>query len=79
MKLVNVEVDHFKNILKSGSVAVQPEVTCVVGKNEGAEGAQIAAGVKGGVAAAFPSYPKLGREPDSSRRTLGSQSASNLG
>lgn len=34
MKLVNVEVDHFKNILKSGSVAVQPDVTCVVGKNE---------------------------------------------
>ncbi len=34
VKLVNVEVDHFKNILKSGAVAIQPDVTCVVGKNE---------------------------------------------
>ncbi|UVO30164.1 ATP-binding protein [Bradyrhizobium arachidis] len=34
MKLVSVEVDHFKNILKSGDVAIQPDVTCVVGKNE---------------------------------------------
>jgi predicted ATPase len=34
VKLVSVEVDHFKNILKSGVVAVQPDVTCVVGKNE---------------------------------------------
>ncbi|MEY9137716.1 putative ATP-dependent endonuclease of OLD family [Bradyrhizobium diazoefficiens] len=34
MKLVSVEVDHFKNILKSGTVAIQSDVTCVVGKNE---------------------------------------------
>jgi predicted ATPase len=34
VKLVSVEVDHFKNILKSGGVEVQPDVTCVVGKNE---------------------------------------------
>jgi predicted ATP-dependent endonuclease of OLD family len=34
VKLVSVEVDHFKNILKSGVVAIQPDVTCVVGKNE---------------------------------------------
>ncbi|WFU19425.1 AAA family ATPase [Bradyrhizobium sp. CB3481] len=34
MKLVSVEADHFKNILKSGIVTIQPDVTCVVGKNE---------------------------------------------
>lgn len=34
VKLVSVEVDHFKNILKSGVVVIQPDVTCVVGKNE---------------------------------------------
>ena len=34
MKLLSVEIDHFKNILKSGSVAIQPDVTCIVGKNE---------------------------------------------
>jgi ABC-type cobalamin/Fe3+-siderophores transport system ATPase subunit len=34
MKLVSVEVDHFKNILKSEVVAIQPDVTCIVGKNE---------------------------------------------
>jgi predicted ATP-dependent endonuclease of OLD family len=34
VKLVSVEVDHFKNILKSEVVAIQPDVTCVVGKNE---------------------------------------------
>lgn len=31
---MSVEVDHFKNILKSGTVAIQSDVTCVVGKNE---------------------------------------------
>jgi len=34
VKLVSVEVDHFKNILKSEVVTIQPDVTCVVGKNE---------------------------------------------
>jgi predicted ATP-dependent endonuclease of OLD family len=34
MKLLRVEIDHFKNILKSGPIAIQPDVTCIVGKNE---------------------------------------------
>jgi ABC-type cobalamin/Fe3+-siderophores transport system ATPase subunit len=34
VKLVSVEVDHFKNILKSGVVTIQSDVTCIVGKNE---------------------------------------------
>lgn len=34
MKLATVEVNHFKNILKSEPVAIQPDVTCIVGKNE---------------------------------------------
>ncbi|HEY4266138.1 MAG TPA: hypothetical protein VGM72_12530, partial [Micropepsaceae bacterium] len=34
MKLRFVSLNHFKNILNSGQVAVQPDVTCVVGKNE---------------------------------------------
>ena len=34
MKLVEVQVTKFRNILDSGSVQVQPDVTCLVGKNE---------------------------------------------
>ena len=34
MKLLRVEIDHFKNILNSGPVAIQSDVTCIVGKNE---------------------------------------------
>jgi predicted ATPase len=34
MKLLRVEIDHFKNILNSGPIAIQPDVTCIVGKNE---------------------------------------------
>ncbi len=34
MKLTNVRVDHFRNILDSGDVAIEADVTCLVGKNE---------------------------------------------
>ena len=34
VKLLSVEIDHFKNVLKSGPIAIQPDVTCIVGKNE---------------------------------------------
>ena len=34
MKLKNIRVRMFRNILDSGDVSVQPDVTCLVGKNE---------------------------------------------
>jgi len=34
MKLVKFHIDHFKNILNSEHVEIEPDVTCVVGKNE---------------------------------------------
>lgn len=34
MKLTTVQVQHFRHILDSSSVDVQPDVTCLVGKNE---------------------------------------------
>jgi len=34
MKLIEVQVRNFRNILASGEVAIQPDVTCLVGKNE---------------------------------------------
>jgi predicted ATPase len=34
VKLLKIQVDHFKNILDSDPVAIQPDVTCIVGKNE---------------------------------------------
>ncbi len=34
MKLVEVQITKFRNILDSESVQVQPDVTCLVGKNE---------------------------------------------
>ncbi|MDD9869860.1 MAG: AAA family ATPase [Gammaproteobacteria bacterium] len=34
MKLVNVQVEHFRNILDSTEVKIQDDVTCLVGKNE---------------------------------------------
>jgi len=34
VKLLKVKVSHFKNILNSEDVNIQPDVTCVVGKNE---------------------------------------------
>ena len=34
MKLIRATIDHFKNILNSGDIAVQADVTCIVGKNE---------------------------------------------
>lgn len=34
MKLTEVEVRQFKNILDSTPVSIQPDITCFVGKNE---------------------------------------------
>jgi predicted ATP-dependent endonuclease of OLD family len=34
MKLIEVQVRNFRNILDAGEVAIQPDVTCLVGKNE---------------------------------------------
>jgi ABC-type cobalamin/Fe3+-siderophores transport system ATPase subunit len=34
MKLIQAEVSHFKNILNSGLIKIEPDVTCIVGKNE---------------------------------------------
>lgn len=34
MKLKTVQIDHFKHLLDSTEVAIQPDITCLVGKNE---------------------------------------------
>ena len=34
MKLTTVQIDHFKHVLNSTPVAIQPDITCLVGKNE---------------------------------------------
>lgn len=34
MKLKTVNIDHFKHVLDSTEVAIQPNITCLVGKNE---------------------------------------------
>ena len=34
MQLINFRIDHFKHILDSGQIELQPDVTCIVGKNE---------------------------------------------
>ncbi len=34
MKLLWVKISHFKNILESGTVRIEGDVTCLVGKNE---------------------------------------------
>jgi len=34
MKLTQVEINHFKNIIDSTPVTIQPDITCFVGKNE---------------------------------------------
>lgn len=34
MKLVEVQVTKFRNFIDSGEVGIQPDVTCLVGKNE---------------------------------------------
>ena len=34
MKLKTVRIDHFKHVLDSTEVAIQPDITCLVGKNE---------------------------------------------
>lgn len=39
MKLFQVQVTKFRNILDSGEVKIQPDVTCMVGKNEAGKSA----------------------------------------
>ncbi len=34
MKLKSVQIDHFKHVLDSTRVEIQPDITCLVGKNE---------------------------------------------
>jgi hypothetical protein len=34
MKLTAVEIDHFKHVLNSGEVRIEPDITCLVGQNE---------------------------------------------
>lgn len=34
MKLVQVQIRHFRNIIDSGEVDIDDQVTCLVGKNE---------------------------------------------
>lgn len=34
MKLITVEIDHFKHVLNSGVVKIEPDITCLVGQNE---------------------------------------------
>ena len=34
MKLVEVQVTNFRNFLDSGAVEIEPDITCLVGKNE---------------------------------------------
>lgn len=34
MKLRTVQINHFKHVLDSTEVAIQPDITCLVGKNE---------------------------------------------
>ena len=34
MKLTEIQVHHFKNILDSTVVEIEPNITCLVGKNE---------------------------------------------
>lgn len=43
MRLVSFEVHKFRNIVDSGRVDVQPDVTCLVGKNEAGKTAMIQA------------------------------------
>ncbi|WP_396127358.1 AAA family ATPase [Acidicapsa acidisoli] len=39
MKLTSVRVENFKSILDSNEVAIQSDVTCIVGKNESGKSA----------------------------------------
>jgi predicted ATP-dependent endonuclease of OLD family len=39
MKLKTVRIDHFKQVLDSTEVAIQPDITCLVGKNESGKSA----------------------------------------
>ncbi len=43
MKLLSVEVENFKNVVKSGVVGIDPAVTCLVGKNESGKTAFLSA------------------------------------
>ncbi|MCA3506443.1 MAG: AAA family ATPase [Rhodobacter sp.] len=39
MKLTHVQIRHFKHVLDSSEVAIQPDITCLVGKNESGKSA----------------------------------------
>lgn len=39
MKLMHVQIRHFKHVLDSSEVAIQPDITCLVGKNESGKSA----------------------------------------
>jgi len=34
LKLIEIRVEHFRNFIDSSSIKVQPDITCLVGKNE---------------------------------------------
>jgi ATPase subunit of ABC transporter with duplicated ATPase domains len=39
MKLTHVQIRHIKHVLDSSEVAIQPDITCLVGKNESGKSA----------------------------------------
>ena len=39
VKLKTVKIDHFKHVLNSTPVEIQPDITCLVGKNESGKSA----------------------------------------
>lgn len=61
MKLATVQIDHFKHVLDSTAVEIQPDITCLVGKNESGKSAFIEAlrrlkPSQGGVKFASPTH-----------------------
>ncbi len=65
MLLKSVRIDHFKHVLDSTEVAIQPDITCLVGKNESGKTAFLEAlrrlkpaqgGVKFGIGKHYPAW-----------------------
>lgn len=65
MKLKTVQIDHFKHILDSTPVSIEPDITCLVGKNESGKTAFLEAlrrlkpaqgGVKFGIGKHYPAW-----------------------
>ena len=61
MKLTAVQIDHFKHVLDSTPVEIQPDITCLVGKNESGKSAFLEAlrrlkPSQGGVKFASPTH-----------------------